>query len=178
MAETATLARPYARAAFEFALDGDALDAWSEMLGTAAALCAEDKVQDLVDAPGLTAAARAEHFISLIDPAPTDAMKNFLRLLSDYKRLMLLPEISEAYLLMKANQEQSVELEVTSAYEIDAGQARELAEAMGRKLKRQVNVHTEVDRDLIGGALIRTGDLVIDGTVRGKLGKLAESMHG
>lgn len=177
MAELATLARPYARAAFEHALDQDELTAWSDTLGTAAALCSDQRVQRLMADPGLTADAKAERFMSLFDSELSEAARNFLRLLAEYKRLSLLPEIRDVFLLMKANQEKSVDLEVTSAFDIDAAQAEQLARVMGEKLKRQIKVHTQVDRGLIGGALIRTGDLVIDGTVRGKLNKLAEAMH-
>ena len=177
MAELATLARPYARAAFEFARDGDVLEDWSAGLDVVAALCADDKVGSLMADPGRTATAKADTFVQLIGDEHPESLRNFLRLLADSKRLPLLPEIREVFLLMKANQEKSVNMEVTSAFEMGDEQAQRLAQAMGEKLKRQVKVQTAVDRELIGGALIRTGDLVIDGTVRGKLGKLAEAMN-
>ena len=177
MAELETLARPYARAAFEYALEGNSLQVWTGGLGVAAALCADDKVRALMVDPARTARSKADAFVALISDECPEALRNFLRLLADYKRLPLLPQILDVFLLMKANQEKSINLQVTSAFEIDAEQAQTLAAAMGEKLGRQVNVNTAVDRGLIGGALIRTGDLVIDGTVRGKLGKLVEAMN-
>ena len=99
------------------------------------------------------------------------------RVLAENRRLPLLPQGHELFLAMKANQEQAVDLEVNSAFDIAPQQASQLADAIGRKLKRKVRVSTTVDKSLIGGVVIRTADLVIDGSVRGRLAKLSEAMN-
>lgn len=176
MAELATLARPYARAAFEYALNEDALQSWSEALQTAAAICDDNRVKALVGDPSRTSVAKADAFIALLGSDKPQPLNNFIRLLADYNRLPLLAQIYQTFLVMKANQEQSVDLEVTSAFDIDAEQADRLAQVMGEKLKRRVKIQTAIDNSLIGGAILRAGDLVIDGTVRGRLTKLAAAM--
>ena len=114
--------------------------------------------------------------IGLCADALPDAARNFLRVLAENKRLPLLPQVHELFLAFKAAQEQSVDLEVTSAFEIAPEQASRLADAIGRKLQRAVRVSTTVDKTLIGGVVIRTADLVIDGSVRGKLAVMAQAL--
>jgi F-type H+-transporting ATPase subunit delta len=177
MAELTTLARPYARAAFEQALAGDALGAWAAALATAAAVAAEPRVAQLIAAPGPTSAQKADALIGVCGDALPEQARNFIRVLAENRRLPLLPQVHELFLVMKANQEQAVDLEVNSAFDIAPQQASQLADAIGRKLKRKVRVSTTVDKSLIGGVVIRTADLVIDGSVRGRLAKLSEAMN-
>ena len=104
-------------------------------------------------------------------------MVNFLSVLAENKRLALLPEIADLFTTFKANFERSVEVEVISAFELEDETTRRLSEALGRKLERSVNVRSTTDSSLLGGVLIRAGDLVIDGSVRGRLNKLAAAMN-
>jgi len=177
MAELITLARPYAKAAFEQALAANTLTAWAEALATAAVVASEPRVAQLIAAPGMTSARKAETLIGLCGEILPEAVRNFLRVLAENKRLALLPQVHELFLAFKSAQEQSVDLEVASAFEIVPEQASRLAEAIGRKLQRTVRVSTTVDKTLIGGVVIRTADLVIDGSVRGRLAKLSEAMN-
>lgn len=177
MVELTTLARPYARAAFEYALQRDALTLWAEGLATAAAVSAEERVAALLSAPSLSTADKARAIIEVCGEACDAGMQNFIRILADNRRLPLLQQIHELFLLLKANQEQSVKLEVSSAFEVDSGQAERLAEIMGRKLKRRIELTTLLDRNLLGGVVIRAGDMVIDGSLRGRLAKLSEAMN-
>lgn len=177
MAELTTLARPYARAAFEHALTGNALDEWAAALAVAAAAAAEPKAARLIASPGLSAAEKADALIDICGDALSAEGRNFVRILAENKRLSLLPQVHELFLTLKAQQEQSVDLEVTSAYELSAEETARLADAMGRKLNRTVNITTSVDKALIGGVVIRTADLVIDDSVRGRLAKLSEAMN-
>lgn len=177
MAELTTLARPYARAVFEHALDSNALDAWATALGTAAAVVKQPRVAQLLSAPRLSASEKASAVIDLCGNTLDDSGRNFLRVLGDNKRLPLLPQVHELFMALKANQERIVELNVTSAYTIDAAQAAKLADIMGKRLKRTVHVSTTVDQSLIGGVVVRTDDLVIDGSIRGSLAKLSEAMN-
>jgi len=177
MAELITLARPYAKAAFEQALAANTLTAWAEALATAAVVASEPRVAQLIAAPGTTSAGKAETLIGLCGEILPEAVRNFLRVLAENKRLALLPQVHELFLAFKSAQEQSVDLEVASAFEIAPEQASRLADAIGRKLQRTVRVSTTVDKTLIGGVVIRTADLVIDGSVRGRLAKLSEAMN-
>ena len=104
-------------------------------------------------------------------------VKNFVTILSTNKRLSLLPEIYAQFELLKSNLEKSVDVEVVSAFDLDDATAGKLADVLGKKLERDVKVSTSTDSDLLGGVLIRAGDLVIDGSVRGRLNKLAEAMN-
>lgn len=178
MAELITLARPYAKAAFEQARATGSLAAWTEALATVARLTTEPRVEALISSPALTTAQKADALIGLCGGGtlPEQAC-NLVRILAENKRLTLLPQVHELFLAFKAAQEQSVDLEVTSAFDMTQQQLDQLAAVIGSKLQRTVRVSTTVDPSLIGGVVIRTDDLVIDGSVRGRLAKLSEAMN-
>jgi len=177
MAELSTLARPYAKAAFEYALDKNGLDQWSSQLATVAAVAADEGMNVVLSNPSLTAAQQAQTLSDVCGDAVSAEVRNFIGILASNKRLALLPEISALFAQYKANQEKTVDVEVVSAFDLADSARDRLAEVLGRKLERQVNVRTSTDSNLLGGVLIRAGDLVIDGSVRGKLDKLAEAMN-
>jgi F-type H+-transporting ATPase subunit delta len=177
MAELSTLARPYAKAAFEFAHAGKALEQWSNMLALAGAISQDTKVAELLASPGATSSQLADTFVTLCGDQLDQKGKNFIVELAQHKRLALLPQISEQFEALKALEQQIVDVEVTSAFALDENQQQSLASKLSKKLNREVQMHTEVDPGLLGGVIIRAGDLVIDGSVRGKLAKLAEVMN-
>lgn len=177
MAELSTLARPYAKAAFEYALDKNGLDQWSSQLATVAAVAADEGMNVVLSNPSLTAVQQAQTLSDVCGEAVSAEVRNFIAILASNKRLALLPEISALFAQYKANQEKTVDVEVVSAFDLADSARDRLAEVLGRKLERQVNVRTSTDSNLLGGVLIRAGDLVIDGSVRGKLDKLAEAMN-
>ena len=177
MAELSTLARPYAKAAFEYAREHDALDQWSEQLGTVAAVVGDERMQSVLDNPSLTAEQQAQTLGEICGDALGGEEKNFVSILASNKRLGLLPEIHEQFARFKANLEKSVDVEVVSAFDLADTTRDRLADVLGRKLEREVKVSTTTDSDLLGGVLIRAGDMVIDGSVRGRLNKLAEAMN-
>lgn len=177
MAELSTLARPYARAAFEYARDAGKLSQWQQELATTAAVAADDALATVLSDPGLTAQQQANTLIEVCGDSIGGEVKNFVSILADNKRLPLLPEIFEQYEQFKANQEKSVDVEVISAFDLADEMRDKLARGLGAKLEREVNVRTSTDSELLGGVLIRAGDLVIDGSVRGRLNKLAEAMN-
>ena len=177
MAEISTLARPYAKAAFEYAREKNALAQWSEQLATAAAVAADEGMGSVLDNPSLTDAQQAQTLNEVCGDATGGEVKNFVTILSSNKRLSLLPEIYAQFELLKSNLEKSVDVEVVSAFDLGEATAERLADVLGRKLEREVKVSTATDKDLLGGVLIRAGDLVIDGSVRGRLNKLAEAMN-
>ncbi|NKB34658.1 MAG: F0F1 ATP synthase subunit delta [Pseudomonadales bacterium] len=177
MAETTTLARPYAKAAFEVALQDSSLDQWSQTLGLAAAITSQESVASVLKDPSLSSEQIAESFLAVCGDDLSDKGRNFIRLLAENKRLVLLPEVSALYEILKANQERSVEVEITTAFEISSYIAKKLADSLKSRLEREINLATTVDQSLLGGAVIRAGDTVIDSSVRGKLSKLAETMN-
>ena len=177
MAELSTVARPYAKAAFEYARDCKQLSQWAEQLATAAAVAADPSLKLALNDPALTAEQQAKTLSDVCGDALGTQARNFIAVLAANKRLSLLPEIFLLFTQYKANQEKSVDVEVVSAFDLDEATRNRLAEVLGKKLERQVKVSTTTDRSLLGGVLIRAGDLVIDGSVRGRLNKLAAAMN-
>lgn len=177
MAELSTLARPYAKAAFEYARDNGVLGEWSEQLATVATVAAHERVAARLDNPALNDEQRAAALIELCGDDIGDPLKSFVRVVSANDRFGLLSEISRQFELYKANQEKSVDVEVVSAFDLPQELTDRLADVLGLKLEREVRMSTSTDSDLIGGVLIRAGDTVIDGSVRGRLNKLAEAMN-
>jgi F-type H+-transporting ATPase subunit delta len=176
VAERATIARPYAKAAFEYARDAQAFAAWSQGLRTAADIVADPRVADLVSNPEKTTAERAEFVIGIAGANLDPAMQNFVRVLAENHRLLLLPEIVVHYEAERARIENTVDVEVISAVALDAAQADKLAAALTSRLKRRVRMKNSVDAALLGGAVIYAGDLVIDGSLKGRLERLATEL--
>jgi F-type H+-transporting ATPase subunit delta len=176
MAEVNTVARPYTKAAFEFAMDKGNLDQWSALLSLSAAAVEDEKVASVLNNPALTDSQKADLMVSICEDAD-EAGKNFLKLLAENKRLALLPEISAQFAKLKAEQEMSLDIEVTTAFELQDEQQEKLAQALKTKLGRDVALTSQVDKTILGGVVVRTDDLVIDGSVRARLAKLAEAMN-
>ncbi|WP_444899440.1 F0F1 ATP synthase subunit delta [Microbulbifer sp. VAAC004] len=177
MAELSTLARPYAKAAFAYAQQASNLSGWSTALETAAAVSQNEKVRELLDNPQLTSEERADKFLLICSDELGEHGKNFIRLLAENHRLQLLPEISELFEELKAQAEATLEVEVVSAHALSDAQAQALGQKLRAKFEREIHLHSSVDESLLGGAIIRAGDTVIDGSVRGRLAKLAEAMN-
>lgn len=177
MAELSTLARPYAKAAFEYARDSKQLSQWSEQLATAAAVAADTSLKTALNDPSLTAEQQAKTLSDVCGEALGVHARNFIEVLAANKRLTLLPEIYSLFAQYKANQEKTIDVEVVSAFDLADAMRDTLADVLGKKLERQVKVRTSTDRNLLGGVLIRAGDLVIDGSIRGRLNKLAAAMN-
>ena len=173
MTQAITLARPYARAAFSLARDEDAYGNWSSALGLAAQVAADPRVAALLGHPGLTQADA----VTLLSPeGGSGKFGDFLALLADNRRLALLPEIAGLYEELRAEAERVVKARVTSAAELPAGELETIKAALRRRFGREVEVETAIDESLIGGALIDAGDVVIDGSLRGKLSRLQSAL--
>jgi F-type H+-transporting ATPase subunit delta len=178
VAERATIARPYAKAAFEYARAANATAPWSRGLKTAAAIVADGRVAALTKSPKLSAA----DVVSLVDDvagADLDArMQNFVSVLAENHRLLLLPEIAAHYEELRSEVENTVDVEVISAVPINHEQQQKLSAALSARLKRKVRMQNTVDATLLGGAVVRAGDLVIDGSLKGRLERLATDLTG
>jgi|TARA_Y100000310_G_scaffold344456_1_gene457318 F-type H+-transporting ATPase subunit delta len=176
--EHTTIARPYARAVFAHALDGGAgLAEWSDMLGILADAAADSSVQEVLDNPALTRSERVDLLVSICGDRLNVQARNFIQILAEQDRIELLQQISTLYGLMKAEHEKTLDVELTSAYEIGADEFQRIQNILKEKLQRDVRIESRVDPSLLGGAIVRTEDTVIDCSVRGKLGKLAQAMN-
>ncbi len=176
MAELTTLARPYAKAAFEFAKEHSALDAWSNALGFLAQVVDNPSVQQMISSPSTTDGELLTMFEAVAGDQLNDHSTNFLKLLIENNRLEVLPDIAALYEVMKSDAEGAVDVDVTSVEPVSDEYKERLAESLRKKLGRDVRMHFSIDESLIGGALIRAGDLVIDGTVRGRLDQLTGAL--
>ena len=177
MAELTTLARPYAKAAFQYAAEEGQLGDWSSMLAFAATLAQAPDMAEILDKPKLTVKQKADAFVSVCADTLSDPGKQFVSLLAENKRLSLLPDIANLFEAFKAEQEKTVEVTVRSAFELADDEVNALSSALKTRLERAVSIQSEVDKSLIGGTIIRAGDLVIDASVRGKLAKLTETLN-
>ncbi len=178
MAERATIARPYAKAAFEYAHAANAFAGWSQGLKTAAEIVADPRVAALTKDPRWQGEDMVK-FIGEVAGSRLDAgMHNFLRVLAENRRLLVLPEIAANYEVLRSAVENTVEVEVTSAVKLSDAQIEKLKAALGTRLKRQVRMQNSVDESLLGGAVVRAGDLVIDGSLKGRLERLATDLTG
>ena len=176
-AELATIARPYARAAFSHALVREGgLASWSRMLGLLAAAVAEPIVQDALDNPRLTTEDETGLLLRLLGDDLDRDGRNFIGVLAEYNRLALMPTISEMFELLKANHEKTMEVQITSAYEVSESEQTALSGALQKMLQRKISLDTEVDGSLIGGVIVKAEDTVIDDSVRGRLEKLSHAL--
>lgn len=173
MSQALTLARPYARAAFAVAREAGALPGWSAALGFAARVAAEPQVAVLLDNPKLT---RADVVALLSPDGAQAAFHNLLGLLFDNRRLPLLPEIAGLFDELRFEAERVVRAKVTSAATLGDGELETIKAALRKRFGREVEVETAIDESLIGGALIDAGDVVIDGSIRGKLERLQSAL--
>ena len=172
MADKSTIARPYAKAAFEEARDRKRLGPWSEALRTAAAVIGDPRVEALLGNPRVTPEELAALVIGIAGPQLDEQGRNFVRTVADNRRLSLLPEISAHFDELKNEAEGVIDVTVTSAAPLDDAQRGKLVAALERRLGRSVRLQCAADPGLIGGAVLRAGDLVIDGSLRGRLERI------
>ncbi|MCH8958767.1 MAG: F0F1 ATP synthase subunit delta [Proteobacteria bacterium] len=178
MAEKVTIARPYAKAVFALACEREKLAQWSEFLGNTASAVSDPRVAGLLNSPRVARAELADLIVELCADEADELAGNFIRVLAQYRRLNVLPEIVTLFEALRAEYENSVDVSLISALPVDQAQQDKIAAALRKRLGRDVRLHCEIDESLIGGAVIRAGDLVIDGSLSGRLARLAtELMH-
>ena len=176
MAELATLSRPYANAVFGIAQDSNSLEAWSQTLGTLVAASGDATVQTMLSSPDLAAQDKAKQLAQLCGDEINSGAGAFLQSLAEHDRLSLLAEVREQFEELRAEQEQTLDVEVVSAFDLTAAQSDALQASLQKKYGKDVLITSRTDSDLVGGALIRAGDIVIDGSVKGRLTKLADTL--
>jgi F-type H+-transporting ATPase subunit delta len=173
MADKTTIARPYAKAAFEGAKAAKQLGPWSGSLRRAAAVVQDPRVQNLLGNPVVTNAELAKLVMELAGSQLSEPLRNFIQTLAENRRLAYLPEISTLFDELKDEAEGVIDVTVTSAAPLANGEREALSAALQRRLKRQIRLQCDTDPGLIGGAVLRAGDLVIDGSVRSRLDRIA-----
>ena len=176
MADFSTIARPYAKAVFELARDEHSFAEWSAITGGLARAVADPAVSAAIGHPAIGRGQIADLLIAALGSKISTSAANLLKLLSEYGRLQAAPAIAAEFERLRAEYESRVDVEITSAAEVGKSQQETLTAAIGKRLAREVVVSWKTDPQLIAGALIRAGDLVIDGSVRGELEKLQSAL--
>lgn len=172
MADQSNLARPYAHAVFELAQEQGDLSGWTDQLDLLAAIATDSATQELVNNPAITSAQVVDLFEGVAGDRLSAGAGNLVKLLVRNDRVSVLPDIAEAYAARRAEAESTIEAEMITATQIDEAQQQQFVEVLQKKLGRTVKLEFDVDEDLIGGAVIRAGDWVLDGSVKAQLDQL------
>jgi F-type H+-transporting ATPase subunit delta len=175
MAESQTIARPYADAAFKLALEMNTLADWSDAFARLSAIMGADEARTLIGNPRLSAASIGE-VIGDVAGQLSKEQRNFVQILAQNDRLAVLPEIANQFEDKRNQHEQVLDAKVTSAYPLTEQQIADIVATLQQRYGRKVKAEADVDNDLIGGVSIRVGDEVIDASVRGKLAQLAATL--
>jgi F-type H+-transporting ATPase subunit delta len=176
MAELATLARPYANAVFSVARDERTLDGWARMLGVISVAAQQPNLRLLLESPEISDQQKAFRLSEVCGDELNERARKLIEVLARNKRLGLVEEIRNVYETLRAAEEESLDVQVRSAFPLTDTQSAALRQALTAKYAKEVQLSSVVDANLLGGAIIRAGDTAIDGSVRGRLDKLAETM--
>lgn len=176
MTNFANIARPYALASFDYACEKQQLPAWKAFLEAAACVARDPVVAKLLSNPQILSEKLSNLFQELLAPQLDQERKNFLMLLAKNKRLVALPTISELFNHYYAALEKTSQVRVITAIEVKEEFRQKLAQRLSQRIQREVTLQCEVDPAILGGAVIHMGDNVIDGSVRGKLNRLRETL--
>jgi F-type H+-transporting ATPase subunit delta len=176
MADKTTVARPYAKAAFAEASARNRLTEWSRALALAGHVVSDARIERLIENPEVPPTEIAQLVMGVTGAELGEFWRNFLLTLAGNHRLGYLPQIAVLFDELKDQAEGVADVTVTSATPLDGGQQRKLSEALARRLKKKVRLHCATDPGLIGGAIVRAGDLVIDGSLKGKLERMANEL--
>jgi F-type H+-transporting ATPase subunit delta len=178
MAERATVARPYAKAAFAYAREAGRVAEWSGWLATARSVVASEEFQKLERSPGITTAELTKLVAGICGDGLDDHGRAFLALLAENGRLDYLPEIASRFEELEAEDQNVADVEIVSATALDDRQKERLAGALRNRLRRDVRLQCSVDPSLVGGAVVRSGDLLIDGSLKDRLERLQTDLTG
>ena len=176
MSEFTTVARPYAKAAFDFAVEHQSIDRWQNMLAFTAEVASDKQVSGILSgaqAPETVSSA----FIALCGDQLDENGQNLIKVMAGYKRLKALPAVLEQFIQLRDAYEAIAEVDVTSANELSEEQLNKISAAMEKRLSRKVKLNCKIDKSVIAGVVIQAGDMVIDGSVRGRLDRLADDLQ-
>ena len=176
MAEISTIARPYAVAAYKLGRDKKALSKWSEMLGFAAAVANDPQIKAYIQDPKVLSSDQEATFLKICGDKLNEQGQNLIKVLVEYGRLAILPEIYAAFEALKAQDEGTLDAEIISAAKISAAETKDLVKRLEAKFGKKIEANVSVDPEIIGGIKIIVGDTVIDASVKGQLQNLAYSL--
>ena len=182
MSNFETAARPYARALFELASSEDKLQDWQDMLQIASVIAADQSMLAMFELPSMLAKDQVKLFLSVVTGVDKKIgsvadFKNLISVLAENHRLAALPAISVAFETLKQEAEGKIEVLVRSARALTVKQQDQISKSLAKRLGKEVSITSEVDESLIAGAIIRAGDLVIDGSARGGMDKLTTALN-
>ncbi|ATA19904.1 F-type H+-transporting ATPase subunit delta [Gibbsiella quercinecans] len=176
MSEFVTVARPYAKAAFDFAVEHKSVDRWQEMLAFAAEVTRNEQIAELLSG-AIAPETLSKTFVSICGDALDEYGQNFIQVMAENGRLLVLPAVLQEFVELRAAMESTVEVEVLSASALSDEQQAKIAAAMEKRLSRKVKLNCKIDKSVLAGVIIRAGDMVIDGSVRGRLERLADVLQ-
>ncbi|MBZ0060349.1 F0F1 ATP synthase subunit delta [Leclercia adecarboxylata] len=176
MSEFVTVARPYAKAAFDFAIEHQNVDRWQNMLAFAAEVTKNEHMAEMLSG-ALAPVTLADSFIAICGEQLDANGQNLIRVMAENGRLKALPDVLEQFEHLRALSEATVEVDVTSATELSNEQLAKITAAMEKRLSRKVKLNCNIDKSVMAGVIIRAGDMVIDGSVRGRLERLADVLQ-
>ncbi|MFE4111415.1 MULTISPECIES: F0F1 ATP synthase subunit delta [Kosakonia] len=176
MSEFVTVARPYAKAAFDFAVETQSVDRWQDMLAFAAEVTKNEDMAELISG-ALAPETLAKSFIAVCGEQLDDKGQNLIRVMAENGRIKVLPDVLEQFIQLRAASEAIAEVEVTSAIALSEEQLSKIRAAMEKRLSRKVKLNCNIDKSVMAGVIIRAGDMVIDGSVRGRLERLADVLQ-
>jgi F-type H+-transporting ATPase subunit delta len=176
MSDLITVARPYAKAAFDFAVENQSVDRWQDMLAFAAEVTKNDQIAELISG-ALAPETLADAFIAICGEQLDANGQNLIRVMAENGRLIALPDVLEQFAHLRALSEATAEVEVTSASALSDEQLAKISAAMEKRLSRKVKLNCNIDKSVMAGVIIRSGDTVIDGSVRGRLERLADVLQ-
>ena len=176
MSELSSLARPYAKAIFELARDAGQYAEWSDQLELLAVIAGDDSMEDLISSPTVSEQQLSEIVLGVAGEQLNAQGQNLARLLVHNGRLSVMPDILEQFQEMRDEAEQVIEARLITASEVDDAQKQSIEEALSKRLGKQIKLDAEVDESLIGGAVVRAGDWVVDGSVKAQLQDLVHAI--
>ena len=176
MSEFVTVARPYAKAAFDFAVEHQCIDRWQHMLAFTAEVTRNEQIKALLSG-AVAPETMSATFIAVCGDQLDQAGQNLIKVMAENNRLSVLPEVLEQFIALRASLEATVEVEVISATTLNDVQLVKITAAMEKRLSRKVKLNCKIDKSVMAGVIIRAGDLVIDGSVRGRLERLADALQ-
>jgi F-type H+-transporting ATPase subunit delta len=174
--ETSSIARPYAEAVFAHAKEQDKLALWSEMLEFLAIVVNDTAMMSVIVNPAFDEKSLTALLLDIGGGRLSDECQNLVKLLVANKRVPVLPEIAAQFEALKNQSEGTIDVVITSAFEMKPAQEKLITDALKKKFSRQVNISNETDASLIGGVRIKAGDMIIDGSIKGQLQKLANEL--
>ncbi len=176
MSDLTTIARPYAKAAFDFAVEKGTLDQWGQMLSFAAEVANNEQIHELLTS-STSAGKLADVFVAVCGEQVDANGQNLIKVMAENGRLLALPEVCAEFFVLKQEHEKEISVEVTSAVELSEEQLANISSKLEKRLERKVQLNCSIDEALLGGVIIRAGDLVIDDSARGRLNRLSDALQ-